>query len=357
MAQLWRGGLLPPASVYPAQLHAPRDLLRRQRPLTHTRAALLAQVPQTQSPSHLPAMGTKLADQANRAGVAARLAEPAVPQSIEVARALLTYDAALLGNVARSILKTARHHDAHTLSRWPTVPGIATMLSLVRLSASHDLPRCPRGQECLSSGRLVQWSQASAGQRLGTSGAQIGHTHRQWAFAAAAGLCLRDQPAAPTSLARLEKNHDTGKAFTLLAQPRARAVYSRLKRTVTCDTETFVQRSGRGAAEPEASLDNPGHALTEALKTAACLASVHAKVPLGHPTLSPALCWAIRARSWLCAALVAHGQRVLLLTRAWHSLDNACALSPIFAEDGLRERRKGSVAEATRDAALQSSRT
>ena len=56
------------------------------------------------------------------------------------------------------------------------------------------------------------------------------------------------------------------------------------------------------------------------------------------------------------AALVADGQRVLLLTRAWRSLDNACALSPIFDEDGMRERRNFEGAEDTRYAALQSSR-
>jgi hypothetical protein len=38
------------------------------------------------------------------------------------------------------------------------------------------------------------------------------------------------------------------------------------------------------------------------------------------------------------AALVANGLRVLRLTRAWRSLDNACALSPICEEDGMRER-------------------
>jgi hypothetical protein len=56
------------------------------------------------------------------------------------------------------------------------------------------------------------------------------------------------------------------------------------------------------------------------------------------------------------AALVAHGQGVLLLTRAWGSLDHACALRPIFDEDGLRERIHFSVAEDTRYAALPSSR-
>jgi len=37
--------------------------------------------------------------------------------------------------------------------------------------------------------------------------------------------------------------------------------------------------------------------LKEALHTAACLASVNATVPRGHETLSPALCWDLRARA------------------------------------------------------------
>jgi hypothetical protein len=54
---------------------------------------------------------------------------------------------------------------------------------------------------------------------------------------------------------------------------------------------------------------------------------------LGHPL----------SRLWF-AARVANGLRGLLLTRAWHSLDHACALSPTFDEDGMRERRHCSVA-------------
>ena len=46
------------------------------------------------------------------------------------------------------------------------------------------------------------------------------------------------------------------------------------------------------------------------------------------------------------AALVANGQRVLLLTRPTLT-DNACALSPLLAEDGMRVRRHFSGAEDT----------
>ena len=73
-------------------------------------------------------------------------------------------------------------------------------------------------------------------------------------------LFLRDHPAAQQYLARLEKKHAKGTAFTILAQQLARAVSSRLTRQVAFDTETFFQREGRGAEEPEASLDNQGNA-------------------------------------------------------------------------------------------------
>ena len=199
-----------------------------------------------------------IASKANRDGVAARCADPAVHKSLEVDLALITSDDELLGNVELSILKTARHHDVHTLSLWHTVPGIGTMLSLVLLYAIHDIHRFPRGQDFLASCRLVKWSKESAGTRLGTSGATIGNAHLTWAFAEAAVLCLRDQPAAQKYRARLEKKPDKGKALTILAQKLARAVSSRLTRQVAFATETFFQREGRGADAPEASLDNQG---------------------------------------------------------------------------------------------------
>ena len=154
IAQLLRGGMLPQAYGYPAKMRATRDVLRRRMPLTHQRAALLAPMQHTHSQYTLPAMGKKIASKANRDGVAKRCADPAVPKSIEVDLALITYDDALLGNVELSLLKTARHHDAHTLSLLHTVPGIGQMLSLVLRYAIQAIHRFPRGQDCLSSRRV-----------------------------------------------------------------------------------------------------------------------------------------------------------------------------------------------------------
>jgi len=211
-------------------------------PLAHTRAELLAHVHNTNSQYNLPAIGKKIASKANREGVAERCADAAVHKSIEVDLALMTSYDALLRDVELTIVTTATHHDANTLHLLQTVPGIGKILSRVLLDAIHDVHRFPRVQDVVSSCRLVTWARESAGKRYGTSGAKIGNAHLTWAFSEAAVLCLRDHPAAQKYLARLEKKHDKGKAFTMLAHTLARAVYHMLTRKVAFDTETFCQR-------------------------------------------------------------------------------------------------------------------
>ena len=186
IAVLLRGGMLPQAAVSPAAMRATRDRLRRRRPLTRTRAALLTHVHKTNSPDTLPAISTKMADQANREGVAARCAAPAGHQSLAGALALLPSDDAWLRDGALRLVTTAKHHDATPLSLRHTVPGIGTMLRLVWRDDLHDRARFPRGQDVASDCRLLPCARASAGTRSGTSGATIGNAHRTWALSAAA---------------------------------------------------------------------------------------------------------------------------------------------------------------------------
>jgi Transposase IS116/IS110/IS902 family len=213
---------------------------------------------------------------------------PPAAAATQGAIARISYDDARLRDVERTLLQTAQHHDANTLSLLQTVPGIGTILSLVWLDAIHAINRFPTGQAVVSSGRLVTCAQESAGKRLGTSGTTIGNAPLTWAFSEAAVLCLRDHPPAQTSLARLENTHDTGNALTVLAHTVARAVSDLLTRPVACEQDQFFQHSWRGAAEPGASRDTQGMHLPDALDTAASMASLTAQVRLGRDTLSPA---------------------------------------------------------------------
>src|ERR671924_148600 len=89
IAVLLRGGMLPQAYVYPAEMRATRDLLRRRMSLMRKRAELLPHVQQTNHQYNLPEIGQKIADTANRGGIAERFPDPAVQKSIEVDLALI----------------------------------------------------------------------------------------------------------------------------------------------------------------------------------------------------------------------------------------------------------------------------
>ena len=242
IAVLLRGGMLPQAYVYPAEMRATRDLLRRRIHFMRKRAELLTPVQNTNSQYNLPAIGQKIASKANRDGVAERFSDPAVHKSIDVDLALVGHDDQLLRDVEWSILTTAKQHDANTLYLLRTVPGIGEILSLVLLYEIHDIQRFSRVQDFVSYCRLVKCAKESAGKRYGTSGSKIGNAYLKWAFSEAAVLFLRANPAGQKYLARLEKTHSKGKALTVLAHKLARAVYYILKRHTAFDMHKFLSQ-------------------------------------------------------------------------------------------------------------------
>jgi hypothetical protein len=230
MAVLLRGGMLPHASVYPAAMRTTRDLLRRRIHVMRTRAELRGPIHQPNRQDHLPDIGKKIADKANRDGVAERFAEPAVHKRIEVDLALMGHDDEL-------------RRDITTRSLRRTVPGMEAILSLVLLDDIHAIQRVPRVHEVVSSCRLVTCAKASAGKRYGTAGTQIGHASLTWAFSEAAVFFLRHTPPGQTWLVRLEQNHGTGKALTVLAPKLARAVYHLFTRDRACDMPHCLSRA------------------------------------------------------------------------------------------------------------------
>jgi transposase len=138
-------------------------------------------------------------------------------------------------------LKTAKHHDAHTLYLLQTVPGIGKILSLVLRYEIHRIDRFPSVQDFASYCRLVKCNKESGGKRVGSSGKKIGKAHLKWAFSEAATLFLRNNPQGQKLLSRLEKKQDKGKALSILAHKLGRAVYGMLKRQVAFDMKMFLQ--------------------------------------------------------------------------------------------------------------------
>ncbi len=69
--------------------------------------------------------------------------------------------------------------------------------------------------------------------------------------------------------------------MTVLAHTLARAVYDMLKRDVVFDRNIFLQREGRGAGEPAASLGHDGLSLATVLCNDTPLAATNAHAHIG----------------------------------------------------------------------------
>jgi len=255
IAVLLRGGMLPMAYVYPREMRATRDLLRRRCHFMRKRAELLTHIQNTASQYTLPAFGKKIAYKANRADVAEQFPDPAVRKSIETNLALLDHYDRLLTDLELHLARTAKVHDANAFYRLRSVPGIGKILALVLLYEIHDIHRFPRVQDFVSSCRLVKCATLSDGKHSGYSGKKIGNAHLKWAFSEAAVLCLRQNPTAQQYVARLAQKHGKPKALTILAHKLGRAVYSMLSRGHAFDATKFFPLTAKGAQPVRAEVD------------------------------------------------------------------------------------------------------
>lgn len=239
IAVLLRGGMLPMAYVYPPEMRATRDLLRRRMYLMRKRAELLAHVQNTNSQYNLPEIGKKISQKKNREGVAERFSNSSVQKSIELDLQLIDYYDQLLAAVELHIVRAAKEHDGKAFMRLRSVPGIGQILALVILYEIHDINRFATVQDFVSYARLVKCAKESAGKRHGTSGTKIGNVHLKWAFSEASVLFLRANPKGQRFVDKLSAKHGKAKALSILAHKLGRAVYYMLKREKPFDMNKF----------------------------------------------------------------------------------------------------------------------
>ncbi len=242
IAYLLRGGNIPMAYVYPPEMRATRDLMRRRNHLVRKRGELLAHIQNTNHQYNLPPLVKKIRYKGNRDGLIEHFREDSVQKSMEVNLSLIDHYSGLLSKLEYYICKKAKVHDPNALFRLMSVPGIGQTLALVILYEIHDIRRFPKVQDFVSYSRLVKPSKESAGKIYGHSGKKIGNAHLKWAFSEAAVIILRDVPEIKKYKEKLQKKHGKGKALSILAHKIGRAVYYMLKRKEVFNLETFLKK-------------------------------------------------------------------------------------------------------------------
>lgn len=240
IASLLRGGNLPYAYVYPRELRATRDLMRRRTFFVRKRAELLAHIQNTNTQYNLPDFEERVDKTKDRGAVIEHFEDPIVQMSVAADVALLESYDEVIRELELYLLHEVRKDHSHDYSLLRSIPGIGEILALTLLYEIDDLSRFERVQDFLSYARLVRGRHESAGKVTKSAGAKIGNVHLKWAFSEAASLFLRWSAPGRKYFARLEKKHGKGKALSVLAARLGRAVYYMLLRKRPFDPQRFL---------------------------------------------------------------------------------------------------------------------
>jgi len=193
IAVLLRGGMIPMAYVYPAEMRSTRDLLRRRMHFMYKRSELLSHIQITRSQYNLPEFNKCISRKRNRAGISEQFEDVSVRKSIELNLTLIKQYDILLNDVELYLTRHAKEHDPNNLYLLHTVPGVGKILAMVLLYEIHDIKRFERVQNFTSYSRLIKPQKTSAGKVTGSGNRKIGNAYLKWAFSEATLLLIREK--------------------------------------------------------------------------------------------------------------------------------------------------------------------
>ena len=240
IAHLIRGGNFPLAYVYPAEMRATRDLLRRRTRIVRHGADLKAHVKNTTSQYNLPPNKLNLRYPAAREQMRDKFADESVQKNIDLDLNIIEFYHRQLSAIECYIEKHAKHHNGRDYHILTSVPGMGRILALTILYEIGDITRFDSVQKFASYSRLIKCRAESAGKVYGTQGNKIGNAHLRWAFGEIAVGYLRGNEKAQSYLARLHKRMGKAKALTALAHKLGRCIYFMLKNQQVFDEQRFL---------------------------------------------------------------------------------------------------------------------
>ena len=240
IAVLLRGGLMPRAYAYPADMRATRDLMRRRLLFVRQRGSLLAHIQITHHQYNVDPPGKRITYRSNREGLGEGFEDSSVRHSIAADLALADHYEVDHRRARARRPPPGAHPRPQRLALLTSVPGIGKVLALTILYEIHDISRFPSVRDFASYCRLVKCERRSAGKSLGSGGNKIGNAYLKWAFSEAAVLFIAKSEQGRTVLTRLERKYGKPKALSVLAHKLGRAVYYMLARKQAFDPQRFA---------------------------------------------------------------------------------------------------------------------
>jgi transposase len=242
IAALLRGGMIPMAYVYPQEMRATRDLLRRRMHFMRKRSELLAHIQNTRNQYNLPSFEKTISRKNNRVNVIEHFNDPAVQKSMELNLSLIDHYDSILRKTENYILNHVKAHNANEFYLLRTIPGVGEILALVMLYEIHNIKRFEKVQNFTSYARLIRPQKESAGKVKGTGNGKMGNAFLKWAFSEATLLLIRDKQEIKDLHARLKNKHGKARALAIISHKLGRAVYYILKKQKAFNMNKFLNQ-------------------------------------------------------------------------------------------------------------------
>jgi transposase len=253
IADMLRANRFPIAYMYPSDMRATRDLLRRRHFFVRRRAGTLTHIQNTFCQWGVAdSLRAEVQRKTTRRQLIQKMPNPDVRLTLEADFDYVDNIDMIVKNLDQQIAANATHHSNTDYSLLRSAPGIGEILALTILYETHTIDRFATPQRYSSYCRVINAQCESAGKSLGRSGAdKIGNPALKWAFSEAAAAMLRESQPVREWYDRATKRHGKASAMARLRHRIAVAVFFMLKNRIAFDIHKFLQADYSHAASPK----------------------------------------------------------------------------------------------------------
>jgi len=241
IADLLRCNLFPVAYVYPKEMRATRDLLRRRHRYVSLRAEAYTHLQNlfTQQ-GFLQPLHNAVKNKGKRWELPEQFEDPDLSLCAESDLKHIESMARIIATLETQINQRAHQHNARDYALLKTIPGVGTILSLSILYETHTIGRFATVQKYSSYCRLVKPQRSSNGKNTGGGNSKIGNPYLKNTFNEIINVAQRESPGIKKYYQKLQSKQGVRKARAIVAHKFAIATYYLLKHSKGFDEKRFL---------------------------------------------------------------------------------------------------------------------
>jgi transposase len=223
LAELVRLGIFPKSYIYPKEVRAVRDALRRRQLFVRRRTQAMLSFTSLLTRYGRDAPGSRVMQQWTPGDIESTGLDPFVQLQLRTLLEAAQTSDRLAKEIEREVLKFIQPTGTH--ARIQQIPGIGVTLGMTIVLESGDFRRFPNAGCYASYCRTVKSERISNGKKKGENNLRNGNPYLAWAFIEAASFAPRFYPEVQSWYDRKKKQRNSIVAKKALASKLAKAVW------------------------------------------------------------------------------------------------------------------------------------